>query len=62
MASSLTARAAARKLENADELIGSVETFIFDCDGAIYVIYQLFMVNSVYVTLAFHQPHLVQFM
>lgn len=36
MGSSLTARAAARKLENADELIDSVETFIFDCDGVIY--------------------------
>ncbi|KAJ3675409.1 hypothetical protein LUZ60_004451 [Juncus effusus] len=36
MASGFTARAKANKLENADELIDSVETFIFDCDGVIW--------------------------
>lgn len=30
---SLTTRALAQPLKNADELIDSVETFIFDCDG-----------------------------
>lgn len=30
---SFTARAAAQPLKNANELIDSVETFIFDCDG-----------------------------
>lgn len=30
---SFTARASAQPLKNADELIDSVETFIFDCDG-----------------------------
>ncbi|RWW11582.1 hypothetical protein GW17_00024801 [Ensete ventricosum] len=30
------ARAAAQRLENVDELIDSVETFIFDCDGVIW--------------------------
>ncbi|MBA0707575.1 hypothetical protein Golax_019609 [Gossypium laxum] len=29
-------RASAQPLENADELIASVETFIFDCDGVIW--------------------------
>lgn len=31
-----TVRAAAQPLKNADELIDSVETFIFDCDGVIW--------------------------
>lgn len=30
---SFTTRATAQPLKNADELIDSVETFIFDCDG-----------------------------
>ncbi|KAK2988140.1 hypothetical protein RJ640_017472 [Escallonia rubra] len=34
--SSLVARASAQPLKNADELIDSVETFIFDCDGVIW--------------------------
>ncbi|XP_020977586.1 phosphoglycolate phosphatase 1B, chloroplastic isoform X2 [Arachis ipaensis] len=33
---SFTTRAAAQPLKNADELIDSVETFIFDCDGVIW--------------------------
>ena len=33
MASTFPARASAQPLQNADELIDSVETFIFDCDG-----------------------------
>ncbi|KAK9292224.1 hypothetical protein L1049_020186 [Liquidambar formosana] len=32
----LTARASAQPLKNADELIDSVKTFIFDCDGVIW--------------------------
>ncbi|OIV89615.1 hypothetical protein TanjilG_15810 [Lupinus angustifolius] len=31
-----TTRASAQPLKNADELIDSVETFIFDCDGVIW--------------------------
>ncbi|KAK8671982.1 hypothetical protein V6N13_110360 [Hibiscus sabdariffa] len=31
-----TTKASAQPLENADELIASVETFIFDCDGVIW--------------------------
>ncbi|XP_017977430.1 PREDICTED: phosphoglycolate phosphatase 1B, chloroplastic [Theobroma cacao] len=31
-----TTRASAQPLENADELVDSVETFIFDCDGVIW--------------------------
>ncbi|KAK3023828.1 hypothetical protein RJ639_044545 [Escallonia herrerae] len=34
--SSLVARASAQPLKNADQLIDSVETFIFDCDGVIW--------------------------
>nr|XP_048325116.1 phosphoglycolate phosphatase 1A, chloroplastic-like [Ziziphus jujuba var. spinosa] len=33
---SFTTRASAQPLKNADELIDSVETFIFDCDGVIW--------------------------
>ncbi|KAK9919206.1 hypothetical protein M0R45_027816 [Rubus argutus] len=33
---SFTTRATAQPLKNADELIDSVETFIFDCDGVIW--------------------------
>ncbi|XP_072092233.1 phosphoglycolate phosphatase 1A, chloroplastic isoform X3 [Arachis hypogaea] len=33
---SFTTRAAVQPLKNADELIDSVETFIFDCDGVIW--------------------------
>ncbi|GKV45584.1 hypothetical protein SLEP1_g52650 [Rubroshorea leprosula] len=33
---SFTVRATAQPLKNADELIDSVETFIFDCDGVIW--------------------------
>lgn len=33
MAATFPARASAQPLQNADELIDSVETFIFDCDG-----------------------------
>lgn len=33
--SGFTTRASAEPLKNADELIDSVETFIFDCDGEI---------------------------
>ncbi|EHA8589063.1 putative CMP-sialic acid transporter 4 [Cocos nucifera] len=36
MGASSAVRASAQKLENADELIDSVETFIFDCDGVIW--------------------------
>ncbi|XXG89238.1 hypothetical protein AAC387_Pa12g1289 [Persea americana] len=34
--SSFTVRASAQQLKNANELINSVETFIFDCDGVIW--------------------------
>ncbi|URE22600.1 phosphoglycolate [Musa troglodytarum] len=34
--STMAARAAAQRLENVDELIDSVETFLFDCDGVIW--------------------------
>ncbi|KAF4356777.1 hypothetical protein G4B88_022026 [Cannabis sativa] len=36
MEKSFTTRASAQPLTNADELIDSVETFIFDCDGVIW--------------------------
>ncbi|KAJ9669903.1 hypothetical protein PVL29_026461 [Vitis rotundifolia] len=36
MAATFPARATAQPLQNADELIDSVETFIFDCDGVIW--------------------------
>lgn len=36
MASSFSPRASAQQLVNPDELIDSVETFIFDCDGVIW--------------------------
>ncbi|KAL2941472.1 Phosphoglycolate phosphatase 1B chloroplastic [Bienertia sinuspersici] len=36
MASSVSTRASAQQLKNPDELIDSVETFIFDCDGVIW--------------------------
>lgn len=32
-----SARASAQPLKNADELIDSVETFIFDCDGELVI-------------------------
>ncbi|XP_043724663.1 phosphoglycolate phosphatase 1A, chloroplastic-like isoform X2 [Telopea speciosissima] len=35
-AANLTTRASAQPLKNAEELINSVETFIFDCDGVIW--------------------------
>ncbi|CAL5347711.1 unnamed protein product [Camellia sinensis] len=34
--SNFVARASAQPLKNADQLIDSVETFIFDCDGVIW--------------------------
>ena len=40
------ASAAAQPLTNADELIGSVETFIFDCDGLCFSLALKFLVNS----------------
>jgi hypothetical protein len=40
------ASAAAQPLTNADELIGSVETFIFDCDGLCFSLAFKFLVNS----------------
>ncbi|XP_057961754.1 phosphoglycolate phosphatase 1A, chloroplastic-like isoform X1 [Malania oleifera] len=36
MARNFTTRASAQPLKNADELIDSVKTFIFDCDGVIW--------------------------
>ncbi|KAK8939527.1 hypothetical protein KSP40_PGU017143 [Platanthera guangdongensis] len=36
MSSTSIPRASARRLENPDELIDSVETFIFDCDGVVW--------------------------
>ncbi|XP_031494156.1 phosphoglycolate phosphatase 1A, chloroplastic-like isoform X1 [Nymphaea colorata] len=35
-AANLSVRASAERLKNAEELINSVETFIFDCDGVIW--------------------------
>lgn len=34
----VTTRATAQPLQNADELIDSVETFIFDCDGMLLIL------------------------
>lgn len=38
---SFTTRATAQPLKNADELIDSVETFIFDCDGETTLFFDL---------------------
>lgn len=60
-ASRLVTRASAQPLKNPDELVDSVETFIFDCDGIIsfwffsFVCYRL-MINSVFWLLLGFEP------
>lgn len=48
-ASSFVTKASAQPLTNPGELIDSVETFIFDCDGVNFLLNSLYLLNLILI-------------